>query len=229
MIVLVLELIRTAFRNWRTISVAGLMGLLASCSSTGGTNAPQMPPGAPPPGSADRPERSSSSADLSRGSVDVLRVGDALGITYSDFPGGPLVTQQQIREDGKITLHLGYEIKAAGENRGELEKKIRRLYIDEKQVYRDINISLSTPMRYFSVGGEVRSPGSFSHPGEMTLTKAINTAGGLTDFADKRKIIIIRASDRSRKTVNYKSILKNPRLDEPIFPGDQIHVNRSIL
>jgi protein involved in polysaccharide export with SLBB domain len=59
------------------------------------------------------------------------------------------------------------------------------------------------------------------------LTKAINAAGGLTDFADKKKIIIIRASDKSRKTVNYRSILKNPRLDEPIFPGDQVHVNRS--
>jgi protein involved in polysaccharide export with SLBB domain len=162
-------------------------------------------------------------------SSQILNVGDRITIVYSDTPGGIPASEQQIRDDGKISLHLNLEVLAAGKKPGELEKEIRKLYIDGK-FYKEISISVQTQLRYFSVGGEVRSPGStFPHPGQMTVIKAINSAGGFTEYANRTKVIVTRYADKRQVFVNCKRAIKDPQLDVPIYPGDQIMVKRSWL
>ena len=79
-----------------------------------------------------------------------------------------------------------------------------------------------------SVGGEVRTAGSIAYLGDMTVTKAINAAGGFTEYADRTAVIVTRAN-RQQVFINVKKALSNPKLDLPMYPGDSIYVKRSIL
>ena len=56
---------------------------------------------------------------------------------------------------------------------------------------------------------------------------AIGAAGGLTDYASKRNIWLIRANGTKIK-VNYRKAIANPALDPQVFPGDSINVEKSI-
>ncbi len=162
------------------------------------------------------------------GSMDVLRMGDSISVIYSDIPSPPAASTQQIREDGKITLHLNYTVVAAGKTRGDLEREIRDLYVIREKVYRDITIAIQTATRFVSVGGEVRTPGALPHNGDLTVLKVINAAGGFTDFAKKTSVVVTRASDKSQITVNCNRALKDPSRDLPVFPGDVVFVKKSI-
>jgi len=82
--------------------------------------------------------------------------------------------------------------------------------------------------RTISVGGEVRTTGSFGFEGGMTVLKAINRAGGFTEYADRRKVRITRINGQ-QIMVDCKLALKKPDLDVPLYPGDRIEVVRSIL
>ncbi len=62
-----------------------------------------------------------------------------------------------------------------------------------------------------------------------TVTKAIQSAGGLTDFANHGKVWLIRASSGQRIRVDYDEALKTPAKDPPVYPDDQINVDKRIF
>jgi len=159
--------------------------------------------------------------------TEYLRVGDKIKVTYSDIPVPVLPTEQQIPESKKVILHLNLEVEFVGKTKTQLEKEIRDLYI-KNGYYKNINIVIDVPVRMVSVGGEVRSSSTYAHSANLTLTKAINMAGGLTEFAKKRRIQITRA-DGTVLYVNWNKAIKDPSEDPPINPGDSIHVERSIF
>jgi len=74
--------------------------------------------------------------------------------------------------------------------------------------------------------GEVRAPGPKTYLGITTVTKAIGAAGGLTDFASKRRIYLTRANGTKLK-INYKKAIADPKADPQVFPGDAVNVERS--
>ena len=69
----------------------------------------------------------------------------------------------------------------------------------------------------------MRAPNRIQYATKMTLLQAINTAGGFTDFADKKKVQVTRADNKLIK-VNCVKAIDHPELDVEIFPGDQIYV-----
>jgi polysaccharide export outer membrane protein len=81
--------------------------------------------------------------------------------------------------------------------------------------------------RYFYVGGEVRSSGRFNWTDDMTLLKAINTAGAFTDYANRRRVEITRGKEKI--TMDGEELRRDPSQDIPIRPGDSIWVPRSIF
>lgn len=210
------------------------LGLVLGFLTTGSLSGQESKGGAKPGGTAPAAPAPAEKPEAAAG--DVLRVGDTLLISYSDIPNPPSPSTEQIREDGKVTLHLNYDIVAAGKSRGELEKEIRALYVDVKQVYREIKISVQASVRFVSVGGEVRVPGNVAHPGELTVVKAINSSGGFTEYANRRKVLVIRAGKTGRGrgsnaplVVNYDKASKNPDEDLPLYPGDRVQVNKKLF
>jgi protein involved in polysaccharide export with SLBB domain len=155
---------------------------------------------------------------------ETLNAGDRVKVIISDIPV-PQTLEKQIPESGELTLHLGHKFMFKGRKRDELEQEIRNFYIDQK-IYRIINVTIEVPARPISVGGQVRSPGNYPHGGTLTVLKAIDMAGGFTDFAKRRKVKILRGNKSI--TVDCIKAVKNPELDVPIYPGDKIDVDKSI-
>lgn len=157
-------------------------------------------------------------------SSDTLNVGDKIRVIFGDIADPPVPLDTQIPESGVVTLHLGHKFNFKGEHRDHLEQKIRDYYITNG-LYRIITVSIEVPARPITVGGEVRSPNTYPHPGKLTVLKAIDQAGGFTEFADRRKVRIIRGGKST--LVNCKKALDDPaKHDVEIYPGDKIQVDK---
>jgi protein involved in polysaccharide export with SLBB domain len=81
--------------------------------------------------------------------------------------------------------------------------------------------------RWYYVDGEVRTPSRQQYITRITVLKAIASASGFTDFANKKKVRLTRADGRTQ-IVNCVKALDNPTLDPEVYPGDRIHVPRKI-
>jgi polysaccharide biosynthesis/export protein len=156
-----------------------------------------------------------------------FRVGDQVMVNFSGLPlAEPIAPHdERIKEDGTITLPLIGAVKAAGRTPGELQKIIQDLYVPK--YYIRMTITVKSQELVYYVGGEVRNPGRQQYIGETTVTKAIQTAGDFTDFANKKKVRLTRA-DGKTSTVNCIKALADPSLDPQVFPGDKITVLRRL-
>lgn len=157
---------------------------------------------------------------------DSLRPGDSLTIVFTDLPEVPLPVTQRVKEDGTINLMENQTFVAAGKTRGDLEKEIRERYVPK--FYLKLTVNIKPEDRFYFVGGEVKSPGRQIYLGPVTVSKAIQSCGDFTDFANKKKVKLIRVDGKSF-TVNCVKAIDNPSLDLPVYPGDKIHVPRRFL
>jgi protein involved in polysaccharide export with SLBB domain len=158
---------------------------------------------------------------------EVLRVGDSLTVTFTDTPTTIPPFQDKIKEDGTITLTLNQTFKADGKTRGALEKEIRARYVPDYYKYLTVTVTPDVNTRWYYIEGEVRQPSRQIYTSRITVLKAIASAGGFTDFANKKKVKLTRVDGRSY-TVNCVKALDNPALDLEIYPGDKIHVPRRL-
>lgn len=159
--------------------------------------------------------------------IDFLNVGDKIRVVFTDIPNPPVPVELQIPENGEITLHYGHKFLFKGKRRNALEAEIAQYYKD-KGLYRIINVTIEVLPRPFTVGGEVRNPNQYPHQGQLTILKAIDTAGGFTEFANRRSVKIIRGGKTI--TVNCNKAEKDPaKYDVPVYAGDTIKVSRGIF
>jgi protein involved in polysaccharide export with SLBB domain len=82
--------------------------------------------------------------------------------------------------------------------------------------------------QFYFVGGQVKAPNRYPYAGPTTVTKAIQSAGDFTDFANKKKIKLTRPNGTS-SIIDWFKAQEDPRLDLPVFPGDKIHVPQRIF
>jgi protein involved in polysaccharide export with SLBB domain len=165
------------------------------------------------------PEAPVSSPGLTRGLI--IRTGDELTVSFQDLVTPIPAVDTVVKEDGTITLIYNKQFLAVGKTRGQLEKEIHDVYVPDYFKYMTPEVTIQA--RYFSVGGEVRTPGRQLYTGRMTVLGAITGAGGLTDFANPKKVTITRV-DGSQEHENAKTALQKPGLDKEIFPGDTVFV-----
>lgn len=210
-------------RGWMWVSMVMTLLLSTGCETVESGASPSA--GAAPSTNGNAAAQSAPQADW----IDRVQVGDMIIISITEVPNPPPPFQLQVRTDGKINLLHNYEFSVAGKKRQEIEKEIENFYVREKEIYKRLTVSVALPPRLFSIGGEVRQQGQVSHPGQMTVVKAIHAAGGFTDFANKRKIIVTRGSDKTQITIDYKKAIRDPKADLFIYPGDIIFVDKTIL
>ncbi len=133
-----------------------------------------------------------------------------------------------VRIDGKISLPLINDVQAAGITPHQLKDRISKKlakFIEEPTVSIIVQAINS---KKIIICGSVRSPGVYKIRNEINILEAISIAGGLGEFANSKKIKIIRKKDRSEKIyeINYSNILNGKDLKQnvPVFPGDTIIV-----
>jgi len=133
-----------------------------------------------------------------------------------------------VRTDGNISLPLIHEIKAAGLTPLQLEAAITERL---KGFYENPNVSVTVmEINSFKVyiSGEIMKPGVYRLREETTLLQIIPMAGGFTDWAKQKKILVIRKENGKEKrlTVDYKKAIKgdDPSSNIILKPGDTIIV-----
>jgi polysaccharide export outer membrane protein len=158
--------------------------------------------------------------------VSRLHIGDDVTVSFDGLPDQILPHEETIKEDGSIDLDLIGHVKAAGKTTGELQDEIHDLYVPK--YYTHLNVTVKTGDRVYYVRGEVKAPGRQLYVGQTTVTKAITSAGDFTDFANHRKVWLIRANGKRYK-VDCDAILNGEAPDPPVYPGDQIVVERRLF
>jgi polysaccharide export outer membrane protein len=172
-----------------------------------------------------------SPGDIAPSGADAARfqVGETVIVSFSglsqelDLEMSP--STQIIKEDGTVNLPYVGSVKAAGKTPGELQNDIHDLYVPKYFVR--LTISVTSQDRVYYVGGEVKQPGRQLYVGATTVTQAIQSAGDFTDFANRKKVKLIR-HDGQVITVNCVKAIEDPSQDPSVYPGDQIQVPRRL-
>lgn len=133
-----------------------------------------------------------------------------------------------VRMDGKISMPLVDDIPAAGltplQLKGKLADKLKQ-FVESPTV--TVIVMQANSFKIY-VSGQVKTPGVLRLRAETTIAQAISMVGGFTDWANQKKIIVIRKENGKEKrfTINYKKIISGDDLNSNIIlkSGDTIIV-----
>lgn len=167
-------------------------------------------------------------------STRILEPGDV--ISFRVLEEGDPPAMLQVSPNGEVDMPLIGRIRASGLTSRDLAYRAKREL--EKEFYRTatVIIGLERPstesLGVVYVNGQVLSQGPLEIPRgiEFTVSKAILHAGGFADFADRRRVRLIRPGGEGEKAetirVDVKEILERGRLDKDVAvqPGDYIFV-----
>ncbi|MCF3651835.1 polysaccharide biosynthesis/export family protein [Synoicihabitans lomoniglobus] len=153
----------------------------------------------------------------------LLRPGDSLGIALQGIPD-PSAHNVQIDDQGLISLPFVGGVQAAGLTASDLSAQIRQTYVAQN-FYRTIDVSVTVTERFVYVGGEVQRPGRIVWTPDLTMTKAIQAAGGFTLYARESAINVVR--EQAAYTLDARLAQRSPAEDPRLLPGDSIQVDRS--
>lgn len=209
--------------------------ILAGCQTGSDESFADLPPVpgassvAPAAGPASAENASAAAAvahKLAPDSPEIIKVGDVLTVMFMDMPSPPTPTAIKVREDGTITLLLNLTFLAAGKTSGDLEREIRAAYVPK--YYVNMTVTVLMQNGYYFVDGEVKSENRFPYAGKTTVLKAIASAGGFTEYANRKKVRLTRTDGRTL-IINCTKALEDPSLDVEVYPNDKIHVPRRWL
>ncbi len=155
----------------------------------------------------------------------ILGADDAIMVHVWKEPtiSGPLV----IRPDGRISLPLVGDVPAAGMTPMALSIQIQeglKKFINNPSV--TVTVTAVNSRKLFFIG-EVIRPGPVPLTRTMTMLQAISAAGGLTPYANKKKIYILRGEKGNQVKIpfNYTKALKEGNQQGvELKPGDTIVV-----
>ena len=141
-----------------------------------------------------------------------LRVGDPIELRIG---GVPQDEQQQVNNtytvdaNGSVSLPYINKVKAEGLTPSQLARKIEEKYRGDK-IYTNPNVTIlvQPAARFVNVGGAVRSPSRVPFTEDMTLLTAINAAGGFNDFADQKRVRLLRGNEV--KVFDVRQFRKDP-------------------
>jgi len=133
-----------------------------------------------------------------------------------------------IRPDGKISIPLIGEMPASGKTAIQLQQEITLKYAQFVSAPAVTVVVKEVNSPKVSVLGEVKTPGVYKIKERSTLLDAIAMAGGLTEYAKKDKITIIRvdpAGEQQRIKVNLDDYFKGRNTDPfYVLPYDKIYI-----
>lgn len=130
-----------------------------------------------------------------------------------------------VRPDGILSMPLMGEMKADGLTPAELTKLISSKLTAFMNTAPDVNIQLAkNNSKKFYIMGEVQRPGEFPLTTDTTALDAFANAGGFRDFANQKKIYILRGD--KKLYFNYKDVSQGKHMEQNIMlqSGDRIIV-----
>ncbi len=130
-----------------------------------------------------------------------------------------------VNEKGYLNLPFVGDVKVDGLTIDSAQTLISKVVQD---YFNDVNIKLKFISYNVSFLGEVKHPGRFKITGKrLSLIEGLALAGDLTDFANRRNVLIIRQNPDNSVSVKRVDLLKDDfmnREDFYLYPNDVIYV-----
>ena len=123
-----------------------------------------------------------------------------------------------VRIDGKISFPLLGDVQASGRTPLQVKMDVEsglKDYVDNPIV----TVTVKNPVsQKFYILGEVAKTGEYNLFKDLTVLQAFALAGGFTQWASKKEIILVRNEDGKEKIyrVNYKDIVKGKDFSQNI-------------
>jgi len=138
------------------------------------------------------------------------------------------VTATVVRSDGVISLPLIRGVPVAGLTTRELEELLKQKFA---QYIRNADVTVVVKeihsQKIYLVGA-VKKEGPIPLQTPLTVLQAISEGGGLTDYAKRNKIYLLRqeSAKQVRIPFDYPAVIKGQRTEQNILmrPGDTIVV-----
>jgi polysaccharide export outer membrane protein len=132
-----------------------------------------------------------------------------------------------VRPDGNISLPLVNEVAVAGLTPRQIQQLVTgklKTILTNPQVTVTV-VEVRSKMVYIT--GEVTKPGAYSVATPLNVLQLIARAGGLSEFANRKNIYVLRGNDKkNRLHFNYKEVVKGKKSEQNIIlqPGDTVVV-----
>lgn len=161
----------------------------------------------------------------------VLRAGDPVELRIGGVPNDE---QQQVNNvytvdaNGWVNLPYINKVRAEGLTPAQLARSIEENYRSNK-IYTNPNITIlmQPTSRYVNVGGAVRTPMRVPFTEDMTLLASVNAAGGFNDFADQKRVRLLRGTEV--RVFDVRQFRRDPALDVKLRPGDRVEVPQTFF
>ena len=207
-------------------NLAIFVGLIGVQTAWGQSGRDSTPP-APTPGKVEAPKAPASAAEAGIGvAVDsrtyVIGAEDVLMLNVWREPD--FTRAVVVRPDGKITMPLIGDVVAEGLTPDALGKRIAEAlaeFINKPEV--TVAVNQVNSKKYF-IAGQVNRPGQYPLAVPTRVGDALSAASGFRDFANTKKIVIIRGDQRIK--FNWNEYAKGKKLEQNILleNGDTILV-----
>ncbi len=156
------------------------------------------------------------SADYKIGPADVLKIQ-----VWDEEKFSGLYTVDQ---DGQFVYPLVGEMKAGDLTTAQVKENVEKAlqkYVQKPRV--DVTVQEVQSKKYY-LTGQINHPGEYLLAVPTTILQALIKAGGLQDFANPKKIYVLRGS--TKIPFNYKEVSQGRRMEQNILlqPGDQVFI-----
>ncbi len=161
-----------------------------------------------------------------------IRPGDMIEVRIAGVPPEEVAQFNQVYnvdETGMVNLPFIGQLKVDGQLGNQVQRTIEgRLKAGKIYTHPTITVTAVNANRFVNVGGPgMRGGQRIVYTPDLTLMTAINAAGGFNDFADRKNISLIREGKVYR--YDARELLRDPKKDPHVQPGDQISVPMSIF
>lgn len=161
-----------------------------------------------------------------------LRASDVVEISFTVAP--EFNQTLTVQPDGYVLLKDAGMVLAEGLNLNEFRSAIEAAY---QGYLHDPEAAVALKdfeKPYYIVGGEVGHPGKYELRSEVTVSEAVEIAGGLTSQAKHSQVVLFRRVNDDlveTRVLNLKQMLKQRRLKEDarLAPGDMIFVPQNTI
>jgi polysaccharide export outer membrane protein len=148
------------------------------------------------------------------------------GGTTSDFgvPSAQYLNGYQVNKEGMILLTVIGAVKVIGMTEEAANAAVQKK-VDE--YYKDTTVKLKILTYKVTVLGEVRNPGVYyNYNKSITVLEALGLAGGTTDYASVRKVLVVRSTSTGSKSYRLDLTGKDMMASEAYYllPNDVLYI-----
>jgi polysaccharide export outer membrane protein len=138
-----------------------------------------------------------------------------------------------VRPDGRISTPLVEDVPALGKNPAELARELEKAlskFIRDPVVTVIVNNFNGPSNEQIRIIGEAAKPQAVSYRQNMTLLDVMIVVGGLTDFADGNKAVLVRGSEKGKQyRVRLGDLVRRGDISAnvDVRPGDVLIIPQS--